>query len=245
MSEPGMRSVLVIVPVFNEAAHLAQVLEPLRDEPWDVLVVDDGSSDESADLAEGLGFRVLRLPFNLGIGGAVQAGFQHAATRGYDVAVQYDGDGQHRVEHVGDLLAKMDEGFDVVIGSRFLARGGYTSTFPRTLGIKLFSWTCSRIVGTEITDCTSGFRALGRRAIEFCARYYPVDFPDMEALLLLSFHGCRIAEVSVDMNPRVSGRSSTNWVKSLYYPLSNVIAIYSALSKRDFVRSLGRRRTTA
>lgn len=233
---PEATSCLVIVPVHDEAGGLARLLESLGEIEHDVLVVDDASNDDSAAIAESLGFDVLRLPFNLGIGGAVQAGFQQAVARGHDVAVQFDGDGQHRLEHLEELLDAVRQGADVVIGSRFLTAGGHKSTPVRRIGIRLFSFLATLLSRTRITDCTSGYRALSRDALRFCARHYPVDFPDLEALLLMARAGFRIEERPVLMNPRASGKSSTNWVKSLYYPFSNAVAIYSALTRVGIAR---------
>jgi glycosyltransferase involved in cell wall biosynthesis len=212
--------VLVIVPAFNEARNLPAVAAELRGcgEPVDVCVVDDGSTDETARVAERLGFTVLRLPVNLGIGGAVQAGYLHARDHGYDVAVQLDGDGQHDAGFLPALLAPIRRGeADVVVGSRFLGEGGFRSTALRRVGIAYLSWFLRLRCGARVTDPTSGFRAAGRRAIELFARAYPSDYPEPEAIALSRRNGLRITEVPVTMRERSHGASSITALRSLYY----------------------------
>jgi glycosyltransferase involved in cell wall biosynthesis len=219
---------VAIVPAFNEARALPELAEAFREHApaCDVCVVDDGSTDDTARVAASLGFFVLRLPVNLGIGGAVQAGYLWALEGGYDVAVQVDGDGQHDPAYLGDLVAPIEAGTaDVVIGSRFLADGGFRSTALRRAGIKYLSWLLLARCGARVTDTTSGFRAAGRRAIELFARYYPSDYPEPEAIALAKRAGLRLSEVAVRMSERAHGRSSITAFRTLYYLVKVSLAL--------------------
>jgi glycosyltransferase involved in cell wall biosynthesis len=220
--------VAVIVPAYNEAANLPGLAEGLRAHApgCDVCVVDDGSTDDTAAVAEALGWTVLRLPVNLGIGGAVQAGYLWARERGHDVAVQIDGDGQHDPAYLSALLAPIQAGSaDVVIGSRFLADGGFRSTAVRRAGIRYLSWFLRLRCGARIADTTSGFRAAGRRAIALFARYYPSDYPEPEAIALAERAGLRLAEVPVRMSEREHGQSSITALRTLYYLVKVSLAL--------------------
>lgn len=219
--------VAAIVPAYNEARNLPRLAEALRTTaPCDVCVVDDGSADETARVAAALGWTVLRLPLNLGIGGAVQAGYLWAWEHDYDVAVQIDGDGQHDPAYLQALLAPIREGAaDVVIGSRFLELGGFRSTFVRRAGIRYLAAFLRLRCGARVTDPTSGFRAAGRRAIELFARYYPSDYPEPEAVALARRAGLRIAEVPVRMHEREHGQSSITALRMLYYLVKVSIAL--------------------
>ncbi len=212
--------VVAIVPAYNEARSLPRLAEALRAHApgCHVCVVDDGSRDDTADVAASLGFTVLRLPMNLGIGGAVQAGYLWAHERGYDVAVQVDGDGQHDPSFLDALVAPVADGSaDVVVGSRFLSDGGFRSTAVRRAGIRYLSWFLRLRCGVKVTDPTSGFRAAGRRAIALFARYYPSDYPEPEAIALARRAGLRIEERPVQMTERAHGRSSITALRTLYY----------------------------
>jgi glycosyltransferase involved in cell wall biosynthesis len=220
--------VALIVPAFNEARNLPRLAEGIRAHApgCDVCVVDDGSSDDTARVAAGLGWTVLRLPVNLGIGGAVQAGYLWALERGHDVAVQIDGDGQHDPAYLAALLAPIEGGrADVVVGSRFLGDGGFRSTFVRRAGIRYLSWFLRLRCGARVTDATSGFRAAGRRAIELFARYYPSDYPEPEAIALAKRAGLSLLEVPVRMHERAHGRSSITSLRTLYYLVKVSLAL--------------------
>ena len=211
---------LVIVPAFNEAANLPGVLSAIRlsNPTWDIVVVDDGSSDTSAQVAGKMGAVVLRSVLNLGIGGAVQTGFLWAREREYDLAVQIDGDGQHDPQFIPALVAPISAGeLDLVIGSRFLEPGGFRSTMLRRLGIRYLSWFLRLRCGARVSDPTSGFRASGRRAIEFFAEYYATDYPEPESIALAARSGLKVGEVPVQMKERFTGRSSINAWRTLYY----------------------------
>jgi glycosyltransferase involved in cell wall biosynthesis len=241
-----MSSQLAIVPAFNESASIARVVDELRAHApgFDVVVVDDGSTDDTADRARSAGAEVLRHPYNLGIGGAVQSGYMYAAERGYDVAVQVDGDGQHDPRCLGYMLEQLTEHpeLDMVTGSRFLAADGdgFRSSAPRRLGIRIFSWVLSRIVGQQVTDPTSGLRMAGRRGIDLFARDYPHDYPEVEAVLLMHAHQLASVELPVKMRERTGGVSSINSTRSVYYMIKVLLAVFVGLFRaRPTVRAGG------
>jgi hypothetical protein len=224
---------LAVVPAYNEAATLSHVLDELRRHApeFDVVVVDDGSTDETARLAALAKVHVLRLPFNVGIGGAVQAGFKFAAQNDYDYLVQVDADGQHEPSEIHKLIDAMnaDPSLDMICGSRFIQDFKYPAPISRRTGIHLFAFILSRIVGQRITDPTSGFRLYNRRAISLFSRDYPHDYPEVEAVLMLHFHRLRMREYPVRMLQRGGGVSSISSGKSVYYMLKVLLAIFVGL----------------
>lgn len=228
--------VLIIIPAYNEQENLEKTIAKVKfNAPFaDVLVVDDGSVDETPAIANKNGVKVISLPFNLGIGGAVQTGFKYALRRGYDVVVQVDADGQHDPVHipklVDHLLAKK---LDIVIGSRFLNDDEPEISLVRNFGIKYFSWLTSKILKQKITDCSSGFRALSKNAIQFFSENYPVDFPDAEALILAYKAGLKMEELPVKFRNRMKGKSSLHILRLLYYPLKETLSIINILTKRE------------
>ncbi|HET7566558.1 MAG TPA: glycosyltransferase family 2 protein [Gaiellaceae bacterium] len=227
---------VAIVPALNEETTVARVIEELRafDPGLDVVVVDDGSADGTADAAAAAGAHVLRLPFNLGIGGAVQTGFRYAFERGYDLAVRVDGDGQHDPAQLGAVIGPVvrDEA-DIAVGSRFLERGpGYRSSAPRRAGIRVLAAVVSRLAGRRVTDPTSGFQALNRRGIALFARDYPHDYPEVEATVMVARHRLRLVEVPVAMRERGGGRSSITALRSIYYMAKVLLALFVGLFRR-------------
>ena len=227
---------LAVVPAYNESATITGVVAAvLENAPgYDVLVVDDGSTDDTAGLAKAGGARVLRHPFNLGIGGAVQSGFRYALENGYRRVIQVDGDGQHVAAEIELLEAAMDAAPDVdmVCGSRFMSETGYLAPRARRTGIWIFAVILSRIVGQRVTDPTSGFRLYNRRAIALFAGDYPHDYPEVEAVLMVHFHRLRMKEVPVRMLERGGGRSSIGSGKSAYYMVKVLLAIFVGLVRR-------------
>ncbi|MCK4546623.1 MAG: glycosyltransferase family 2 protein [Candidatus Eisenbacteria sp.] len=227
--------VLIVVPAHNETGRIGEVVGEIREKlpDIDIVVIDDASSDGTGAEAEAAGSKVVRLPTNLGIGGAVQAGYKYAERHGYDIVVQIDGDGQHDPGFVGRLLEPILEGkADVVIGSRYVPGAkdpDYKTPFARKVGITLFSLLTSAIVGVRITDVTSGFRAVSGKVLRYYVDNYPADFPDSEATILIHYLGGRVREIPVHMRSRAGGRSSTTPIKSLYYPFKVLIAILATL----------------
>lgn len=227
--------VLVIVPAYNEEGNLPDVLHDLADSGFDVLVVNDGSLDRTSAVARANGARVADLPLNLGIGGAVQTGLLHARDHGYDVAVQFDGDGQHRADQIALILDPIRDGADIVIGSRFLApmEGGYKVPLMRRLGIWMLSSLLSLVCGTRITDGTSGFRAMGRRAISVFAGDYPEDYPEVEAVIMARRLGLEVKEVPVMMRERQGGQSSITPMYAVYYMVKVFLAILVRMGRKQ------------
>ena len=240
----GLRAVAV-VPAYNESGAIGRVVGEIRAaRPGiDVVVVDDASTDETAAVAEAAGATVLRLPYNVGIGGAVQTGFRYAVEEDYERAVRLDGDGQHDATEIGRLFEPLDRGeADLVIGSRFVEDGGsYRPPFARRLGIRVFARLVSLLGGQRVTDTTSGFIALDRAGIELFAREYPHDYPEVEATLVALRSGLRLSQVQVEMRERETGASSITFVRSLYYIVKVLLALLVA-SLRRYPRLEGARR---
>ncbi len=223
---------LVIVPAHNEVEAIGGTVAEIRQAApdFDVLVIDDGSTDATAARAREAGASVLRLPFNLGIGGAMQSGYVYALENGYEVAVQVDGDGQHDPRNIHDLLAQMraDPTLDMVAGSRFLERSseGFRSTGARRVGIRILTGAISLITHQRVTDPTSGLRMTNRRGIALFARDYPHDYPEVESILLMHAHGMRRLEIPVIMRPRLTGSSAISSTQSIYYMVKVLLALF-------------------
>jgi glycosyltransferase involved in cell wall biosynthesis len=225
---------LAIVPAYNEERCVRGVVDEIRmrNPDFDVLVIDDGSTDATADEARAAGADVVRAPFNLGIGGAMQTGYVYALEHGYDLAVQVDGDGQHDAGQIRDLRSHLERHTELhmVTGSRFLEQGeGYRSSASRRIGIRIFSTLLSAITRQPITDPTSGFRMTTRHGIELFARDYPHDYPEVEAVVMLHHHRLRSAEVPVRMRARAGGRSSIAGHWSAFYMLKVLLAVLVGL----------------
>jgi glycosyltransferase involved in cell wall biosynthesis len=233
---------LAIVPALNEEGSVARVVAEIQaaDAGFDVVVVDDGSLDRTAAVAEAAGARVLRLPFNLGIGGAVQTGYRYAYENGYSIAVQVDGDGQHDPAELERLLEPIDAGVaDVVIGSRFAGAGTYRAQLSRRPGIRVFAWIVSLVLRRRITDSSSSFRALNRRALALFSADYPHGFLEtVEATVLGARSGLRLVEVPVVMRERAEGRSTLTFARSLWYAAKVLVAVFVSLFRRPVVHHL-------
>jgi glycosyltransferase involved in cell wall biosynthesis len=233
--ELARRRRIAIVPAYNEEHTVGRVIEEIRtfDPGFAIVVVDDGSTDRTGVVAERVGVQVLRLPFNLGIGGAVQTGYQYALDNGFDLAVQVDGDGQHNPQEIARLVDPILAGkADMVVGTRFAEGGGYRGTRLRRVGIHLFAGLVSLMVGQRVTDTTSGFRAVNRRGIRLFAADYPHDYPEVEATVLLARHRLRMVEVPVVMRIRETGSSSITALRSVYYMVKVLLALFIGLFRR-------------
>jgi len=233
---------LVIVPAFNEEGSVGKVVKEVKEylPQIDILVVNDGSSDLTSEKAKTAGAIVLDLPFNLGIGGAMQAGYKYAYEKGYHIAIQVDGDGQHDPKEIPKLLHVLEEEkTDFVIGSRFIGDSEYKATVMRRLGSLILSKTISMIVGQKLTDPTSGFRVANQRAIQLFSGNYPQDYPEPEALVLLHQCGLLMKEVPVKINRRYSGESSITKLRSIYYMVKVLLAIFVDCFKRRPVLNIG------
>lgn len=223
---------LVIIPALNESESIAHVIGLINQHaPWaDVVVINDGSTDTTGAIAERCGAFVLNMPHNVGIGAAVQTGFLFAHKRGYAVAVQNDGDGQHDPREIPLLVSELvNSGADLVIGSRYIEDRGYITPRARRLGIIILAGVIGAITGRPFTDPTSGFRASNTRTIALCARLYPHDYPEPEAVVLLHRAGLALREIPVTMNPRYGGKSSITPLKSGIYMLKVLLAIFIGL----------------
>lgn len=224
---------LVMIPAFNEGPSIAKVLADVKETipSATMLVIDDGSADDTADVAEHVGATVLRLPFNLGIGGAIQAGYLYAERNDYEIAVRMDGDGQHNPIYIPDLIKELQQ-CDLVVGSRFIANIGFQSTSSRRIGIGILVRLLCMLTGKTYTDPTSGFRVANRRVIEYCAKEYPQDFPEVESIAQLDREGFSIVEYPVVMRAREHGKSSINGMKSLWYMVKVCLALSIGIARR-------------
>lgn len=217
LSDPARPRVLLIIPCFNEAGTIGSLLREVSETPYDSLVIDDGSKDDTAEISKEW-TQCLSLPFNLGIGGAVQSGIKYAFRQNYDLCVQVDGDGQHPPEEITKLVSHwIKTQANLVIGSRFLSTEGFKSGFARRLGIQLISRCLFVLFKNSITDPTSGFRLMDRKAMQLFCEYYPADFPEPTSIALALGHGLNVQETSVIMRSRTDGTSSIYGWKSVSY----------------------------
>ena len=235
-----MNRVVALIPAYNEQEAIGEVVSDVKKylPDADVVVINDGSSDLTAEQAKKFGAFVLDLPYNLGIGGAVQTGYRFAEEMGYEVAIRLDGDGQHDPMEARKLLDPIENGqADVVTGSRYARAGnGYRSSFVRFLGIKLFGAITSCIVHRKISDVTSGFQAVNRRVIEFYSHDYPSDYPEIETIPLLHWAGFHALEVPVSMKERQAGNTSITPIRSIYYVVKVTLALFMGLLRKTQVQ---------
>lgn len=235
MSSEGPGRILVVIPAWNEAQVIGSTLAELQQvrPGTDVLVVDDGSGDGTAEVAERAGAMVARLPFNLGVGGAMRTGYRYALRAGYDVVVQVDADGQHDPTYLGELVAGLDEA-DVVIGARFAGEGDYVARGPRRWAMRMLAFALSRLAGERLTDVTSGFRAANVRAVRVFADHYPAEYlgDTVESLVIAMRVGCTVTQRPVHMRPRTVGTASQSPVRAAVYLVRAVVALGLALVRR-------------
>lgn len=220
--------ILIIIPAYNEQENIERVVDNLVENypQYDYLVINDCSKDQTEQILTRRGYRHLSLPVNLGIGGGVQTGYLYAVQHGYDVVIQFDGDGQHNAEYIADLVRPIAQGeADIVIGSRFLEKEGFQTSFLRRLGIRILKHTIRLCSGAVVNDATSGFRATNRAMTEFYAQNYAQDYPEPEAITAAALNGFRIKEIPVIMNERKAGVSSISPLKSVYYMIKVNLAI--------------------
>ena len=223
-----MIKTLIIIPAYNEASCIKQVVDNLINNypMYDYVIINDGSTDNTLKICLENGYNVINLPINLGIGGAVQTGYKYAYNNDYDVAVQLDGDGQHNPEYISSMLEIIEsEEADAVIGSRFIDKEGFQSSATRRVGINFLSVLGKILTGVRLRDITSGFRMVNRKLIKLYATDYPSDYPEPEAMVIAVIHGCRVKEYPVVMEERVSGSSSINLRRSVYYMLKVSLAM--------------------
>jgi glycosyltransferase involved in cell wall biosynthesis len=237
---PGLEALrrIAIVPAYNEERNIGRVLDELRafDPGLEVVVISDGSVDRTCAVAAEHGAHVIQLPFNLGIGGAVQTGFRFAWEGGYQLAVRCDGDAQHDPAELPKVIAPVVAGdADIAVGSRFASGEGYRSTATRRLGIRLLALVVSAIARQRVTDTTSGFQALNRRALGLFAADYPHDYPEVEGMVMTIKHRLRLVEVPVTMREREHGTSSITALRSIYYMAKVLLALFVGLFRRNVV----------
>lgn len=235
MSSGDSPSVLVVIPAWNESRVIAHTIAEVRlAQPHvDILVVDDGSGDGTAEVATAAGALVARLPFNLGVGGAMRTGYRHAMREGYDVVVQIDADGQHDPRYLTDLVAGLEHS-DVVVGARFAGEGEYHARGPRRWAMWLLARVLTRLADARLTDVTSGFRAANRRAVAVFADHYPAEYlgDTVESLVIALRVGCTVTQIPVHMRPRTVGQASQSSLRATLYLARAVVALGLALVRR-------------
>ena len=219
---------LIMIPAYNEQNTLGKLIDEIQKKcpDTDYIVINDCSVDDTKEVLKNVGASYVSAPVNLGIGGAVQTGYKYAAKNGYDIAIQVDGDGQHDVSYVKDMVSVLEKDeADVIIGSRFIDKAGFQSSCARRMGIHFLSGLIKLMSGIRVKDVTSGFRAVNRKYIEVFADSYPDDYPEPEVIVISALSGARIKEIPVIMRERTDGVSSINMKKSVYYMIKVSIAI--------------------
>ena len=226
-----MKKRLVIIPAYNEAGNIVKTVTDIETyaKTFDYVIINDCSKDDTRKICEEHGFHIINLPVNLGIGGGVQTGYDYAYRNGYEIAVQFDGDGQHNAKYLDQMADKLEaENLDMLIGSRFIENEGFQSSFMRRVGIRYFTVLIKMLTGKTITDPTSGMRMTNRRVIEDFVRYYPKDYPEPESVVSLLKRGYNVQEEAVVMNEREEGESSISALNSIYYMIKVSFAILIA-----------------
>ena len=226
---------LVIIPAFNEEGNLEKTIKDIKDNApdFDYVIINDCSTDKTLEMCRRHGFSYLNLPVNLGIGGAVQTGYRYAYYHGYDIAVQFDGDGQHSASHLEDMVTTLiDTESDMVIGSRFIEKEGFQSSGLRRIGIKYFTGLIKLLTGKKITDPTSGMRMVNKKLLEKFTDEYPKDYPEPESVVTILSEKYKVTEIPVVMNERAEGVSSISLKNSVYYMIKVSFAILIARMKK-------------
>ena len=226
---------LVIIPAYNEAGNIEKTVRDVREHApdFDYVIINDCSTDNTLEICRNKGFHVVNLPVNLGIGGGVQTGYLYALRNGYNIAVQFDGDGQHDASYLDAMARKLsEENLDMVIGSRYITREGFQSSGLRRVGIRYFTGLIKLFTGKKITDPTSGMRMVNRRVIAMFAGDYPKDYPEPESVTTILKRGMKVEEVPVLMRERESGVSSISMKKSVYYMVKVSLAILMAVVRK-------------
>ncbi|MGI6007332.1 MAG: glycosyltransferase family 2 protein [Ruminococcus sp.] len=227
---------LIIIPAFNESATIVKTVDEIRKyaPEFDYIIINDCSDDDTGSLCRKHGLKMIDLPLNLGIGGAVQTGYRYARDRGYDMAVQVDGDGQHDPAFLRKMARKLEqEDADMVIGSRFLEKKGFQSSLIRRAGIRYFTGLIYLVTGKKITDPTSGLRIVGKRAIALFADHYPEDYPEPESVTAVLKRGWKVKEIPVVMRERGGGVSSISMKQSVYYMIKVTLAILIEVIRKE------------
>ena len=220
-----MKKILIIIPAYNEEKSILKTVERIKDQ-YDYVVINDCSTDNTKQVLEENNLNYIDLPANLGIGGGVQTGYKYAYRNGYDIAIQFDGDGQHNEEYIPDLVKPIeDDDADIEVGSRYIKKEGFQSSAMRQLGIRFFEKLIKGLSGQPVTDATSGFRAVNRKIMEEFVYDYPQDYPEPQTNLAVIKRGFRLKEVPVIMNAREEGTSSITPAKSVYFMIKVSMAI--------------------
>ncbi len=230
---------LVIIPAYNEAKCIEKTVEKLKKiaPDFDYIIVNDGSTDHTYNICSGKKYNVLDMAFNLGIGGAVQTGYMYAIENNYDIAVQFDGDGQHDSSYLKEMFDFLkNSNSDLVIGSRFIDKKGYQSSSIRRFAIKYFTLIIKLFTNKRITDPTSGFRMCNKKMIELFASDYPKDYPEPETVVFALKNKLVVNEMPVEMNERMGGVSSISFYKSIYYMIKVTLAIFIELTRKKVLK---------
>ena len=226
---------LVIIQAYNEEECIKNTVTNLKryNPNIDYVIINDCSTDSTKQICKDNNFNVINLPINLGIGGAVQTGYKYAYENNYDIAIQIDADGQHDPKYIKDMIKGIEEGNDLVIGSRFIKKEGFQTSWIRRLGINLYSFLIKLLTHKEIKDTTSGYRAVDRKIIKLFSKNYPVDYPEPETDALIAKNNFKIKEIPMKMKERDGGKSSITPLKSIYYAIKVGLAVMLACVAKE------------
>lgn len=236
-----MKKILIIIPAFNESKNLKRILPDLKRKvkKCDIIVVSDASSDDTIEVAKSEKVFYVSHPINLGIGGAVQTGMKYAVENDYNIALQFDGDGQHLADEIYNLIQPIiNDEADMIIGSRYILDKGYKTPLVRRIGMVFSAWLTSIIMKQKLTDITSGFRAWNKKALDVFSKEYPLNFAGVESNIHGYFSGLRIKEIPCKFEPRQSGKSSINFWRSFYYPFKTIITALGVVLRANSFRKI-------